>query len=60
MWLEQLNELPLTIVNKPGPLQIVADTLSHKPQTDQLYLSDSEASLASQWLHANALLFSIK
>ena len=34
--------------------------LLQKPQTEQLYLTDSEASLASQWLHTNAPHFSAK
>ena len=59
-WLEWLNKLALTIVYKPGSLQVVDSTLSHKPQTEQLHLPDSEASLASYWLSANAPQFSIE
>ena len=58
--LERLNELCIIIVCKPGPLQVVANTFPQNPQTKQLYLSDSETSLASQWLHSNAPQYSTK
>ena len=59
-WLEWLNELPLQIVCKPGPLLIVADTLSRRQWYKQLNLSATNTSLANQWFRLDAPQLIIK
>ena len=39
---------------------MVADILLQKPQTEQLYLPDGKASIASQWLCANEPYYNVK
>ena len=49
-WLERLNELPLVIKYREGPLNVVADTLSRIPQREQLHLGDADAAVAAAYL----------
>ena len=59
-WMERLNELQLTIEYREGPLHVVADDLSRRPQSDQLYLSDHDAALCNAWLKSACLQFTLK
>ena len=45
-----MNELPVSIVYRSGPLNVVADTLSRRPQRDQLYLGPKDESTCAAWL----------
>ena len=45
-----MNELPITIKYREGLLNIVADTLSHRPQYEQLFLSDEDAAHCTKYL----------
>ena len=55
-----MNELPITIVYQQGPLNIVADTLSHHPQCDLLFLYDEDAALCGKYLKCVAPQFMLK
>ena len=50
-----MNELPVSIVYRSGPLNVVADTLSRRPQRDQLYLGPKDESTCAAWLQKVAL-----
>ena len=55
-----MNELPITINYRKGPLNIVADALLHCPQHEQLFLSDEDAVLCTQYLKHIAPQFTFK
>ena len=55
-----MNELPITIKYREGPLNIVTDTLSHRPQREQLFLSDEDAALCTKYLKRVAPQFTLK
>ena len=55
-----MNELPITIVYREGPLNIVADTLSRHPQREQLFLSDEDAALCTKFLKRVVPQFTLK
>ena len=42
--------LPVSIVYRSGPLNVVADTLSRRPQRDQPYLGVKDESTCTSWL----------
>ena len=58
--MERLNELPLKIEYREGPLNVVADILSRIPQRDQLHLDDATAAMAAQHLRKVAPQFIVK
>ena len=45
-----MNELPIAIKYREGLLNIVANTLSRRPQREQLFLSDEDAALCTKYL----------
>ena len=55
-----MNELPIAIKYREGPLNIVADTLSRRPQREQLFLSDEDAVLCTKYLKRVAPQFTLK
>ena len=55
-----MNELPITIKYREGSLNIVADTLSCRPQHEQLFLSDEDAVLCTKYLKRVAPQFMLK
>ena len=55
-----MNELPIAIKYREGPLNIVADTLSRRPQCEQLFLSDEDAALCAKYLKRVAPQFMMK
>ena len=58
--MERMNELPITIQYREGLLNIVADTLSCRPQREQLFLSDEDAALCTKYLKHVAPQFTLK
>ena len=52
--------MPITIKYREGPLNIVADMLSRRPQREQLFLSDEDAALCSKYLKHVAPQFTLK
>ena len=59
-WLECINELPIAIKYREGPLNVVADTLSRRPQREQLFLSNEDAVLCTKYLKRVAPQFMLK
>ena len=55
-----MNELPITIKYREGPLNIVANTLSRRPQREQLFLSDEDTVLRTKYLKRVAPQFTLK
>ena len=60
VWLERMNELPITIVYRQGLLNIVANMLSRHPQCDLLFLSDEDAALCGKYLKCVVPQFTLK
>ena len=58
--MERMNELPITIKYREGPLNIVADTLSCRPQREQLFLSDEDAVLCTKYFKRVAPQLTLK
>ena len=54
-----MNELPIMIVYREDQCNIVADTLSRKPQGEQLYLSDKDAKICVKYLKHTAPQFTL-
>ena len=55
-----MNELPIAIKYREGPLNIVTDTLSRRPQREQLFLSDKDAALCTKYPPRVAPKFTLK
>ena len=55
-----MNELPIAIKYREGPLNIVANTLSRRPQHEQLFLSDEDAALCTKYLERVVPQFTLK
>ena len=55
-----MNELLITIKYREGLLNIVADTLSCRPQREQLFLSDEDAMLCTKYVKRVAPQFALK
>ena len=45
-----MNELPVSIVYRSGPLNVVADMLSRRTLRDQLYIGVKDESTCAAWL----------
>ena len=58
--MEYMDELPITIKYREGPLNIVAETLSDCPQHEQIFLSDKDAALCTKYLKHVAPQFTLK
>ena len=58
--MEYINELPINIKYREGPLNIVADTLLRRPQREQLFLSDEDAALCTKYLKRFAPQLTLK
>ena len=58
--MEHMNELSITLMYREGPLNIVADTLSCRPQHEQLFPSDEDAALCTKYLKHFAPQFTLK
>ena len=49
-WIDKLSDLSLQIVHHPGPLNIVADSLSKVPERTRERLVDEDLARVSRWL----------